>query len=194
MYNPSLAVDVLAQLRNDFPDVTLTMVGRDKGDGSLQEMWKRATSLRVSDRITVMGGVPKAEVPRCLSQGDIFLNTTNVDNMPTSVLEAMACGLCVVSTNAGGLPYLLEHETDALLVAPNDAEAMTAAVRRILLSPALATHLSTQARSKVLALDWSVIAPQWEKLLSSLGTDNSRNHKATTSSTGLRRVDAIDQG
>ncbi len=49
-------------------------------------------------------------------EGDIFLNTTNVDNAPVTVVEAMACGLCIVSTDAGGVPDLVEDEHEALLV------------------------------------------------------------------------------
>ena len=65
-----------------------------------------------------------------MNNGDIFLNTTGVDNAPVSVVEAMACGLCVVSTNVGGIPYLLEHEYDSLLVPSNDPAAMATAVRK----------------------------------------------------------------
>jgi glycosyltransferase involved in cell wall biosynthesis len=100
-----------------------------------------------------------------MNRGDIFLNTTNVDNTPISVIEAMACGLCVVSTNVGGLPYLLENEEDALLVAPGDPEAMATAVRRLLTDAELAERLSRNARRKAEQFDWSVILPRWQALL-----------------------------
>jgi len=165
IYNPTLAPRVVALLAREFPDVHLTMVGPDKGDGSLQATRHLAVELGVADRIAWPGGVPKADVPAWLSQGDIFLNTTNVDNTPVSVLEALACGLCVVSTNVGGIPYLLEHEEDALLVPPNDLEAMAAAVRRVLTEPGLAERLSRNARKKAEGFDWSAVLPQWEELL-----------------------------
>jgi glycosyltransferase involved in cell wall biosynthesis len=165
IYNPTLAPRVVALLAQEFPDVHLTMVGPDKGDGSLQATQRLAAELGVADRIAWPGGVPKADVPVWMSQGDIFLNTTNVDNTPVSVLEALACGLCVVSTDVGGIPYLLEHEEDALLVPPDDAEAMAAAVRRVLTEPGLAERLSRNARKKAEGFDWSVVLPQWERLL-----------------------------
>jgi Glycosyltransferase len=93
------------------------------------------------------------------------LNTSRVDNTPVSVLEAMACGLCVVSTNVGGISYLLEDGHDALLVPSNDPSAMAAAVHRILVEPSLAKHLSYNARKKSEQFDWSNILPQWEALL-----------------------------
>ena len=165
IYNPTSAPRMLAQLVLDFPDIHLIMVGPDKGDGSLQETQQMTEKLGLDSHITFVGGVSKTAVPEWLDKGDIFINTTNVDNTPVSVLEAMASGLCVVSTNVGGIPYLLEHEKDALLVPPDDADAMAKAVQRILTEPKLSEYLSSNARNKVEQFDWSVILPQWKRLL-----------------------------
>jgi glycosyltransferase involved in cell wall biosynthesis len=162
-------------LAQEFPEIHLTMVGPDKGDGSLQRTAQVAAELSVADRVTFSGGVFKTEVPHWLNKCDIFLNTTNVDNTPISVLEAMACGLCVVSTNAGGIPYLLKHEHDALLVPPDDPEAMADAVRRLLTEPGLADRISGNARQKVERFDWSIILPQWETLLISVAANCERS-------------------
>ena len=147
-YNPSLAPAVLALLASDIPDVSLTMIGPDKGDGSLQKTLAVAARLGVSDRLRVIQGVPKEKVGEVLSEADIFLNTTNVDNTPVSVMEAMACGLCVVSTNVGGIPDLVDDGKDGILVPPADPTAMADGVRRILADPALAARLSGNARRK----------------------------------------------
>jgi glycosyltransferase involved in cell wall biosynthesis len=168
IYNPELAVEVLARIRRDFPEARLTMVGPDTGDGSLDHTRSAARRLEVEDRVEFTGGVPKRDVPRWLQKGDIFLNTTNVDNTPTSVLEAMASGLCVVSTNVGGLPYLLDSGEDALLVEPDDVDAMAGAVRTILTDAALASKLSRAAGEKARNTDWSVVLPRWEALLASV--------------------------
>lgn len=165
IYNPSLAPRILAQLVTEFPDIRLTMVGPDKGDGSLQETQQVAAALGVADRIQYPGRVAKQDVPHWLNQGDIFLNTTNVDNTPVSVMEAMASGLCVVSTNVGGLPHLLADEQDALLVEPNNAERAAAAIRRILTQPDLAARLSQNGYDKVRLFDWPLVLQQWQDLL-----------------------------
>ena len=165
IYNPALAPRVLSLLASEFPDIHLTMIGPDKGDGSAQAAWRTAQELKIEDRVNFTGAIPKPEVPEWLNQGDIFLNTTNVDNMPVSMLEAMACGLCVVSTNVGGIPYLVNHQQDALLVPPDDAEAMASAVKRILTEPELAVSLSKHGRLKTEQLDWAVVIIQWERVL-----------------------------
>ncbi|HLU08246.1 MAG TPA: glycosyltransferase family 4 protein [Oceanobacillus sp.] len=161
IYNPSLAVKVVAAL----DDVHLTMIGYDKGDGTLQQAQQLATELGVTERVEFVLGVPHDDVALWLNKGDIFINTTNFDNTPISVLEAMACGLCVVSTNVGGIPYLLDDEHDALLVPANDAGAMADAVRRLLTQPDLAMRLSSNGRAKAESFDWGAIYPQWESLL-----------------------------
>lgn len=168
IYHPQMAPRVIAALCESFPEITLTMLGPDKGDGALQETQAEIENLGLQTKIQIMPGIPKHQVPERLSQFDIFINTTTMDNTPVSVLEAMACGLCIVSTNIGGLPYLLDDGFDALLVPPNDPEAMAAAVRRILTEPGLAERLSRNGRKKAESFDWSVILPQWEALFEGL--------------------------
>lgn len=166
IYNPSLAVRVVASLAKSFPDVHLIMMGPDKGDGSFQATKEVAADLGVTQKVTWTGSVTKEEIPRLLQKGDILLNTPRVDNTPVSVLEAMACGLCIVSTNVGGIPYLLADEHDAILVPDDDEVAMGKAVQRFLTEDGLAERLSMNARQKVEQFDWPLIFPKWERLLS----------------------------
>lgn len=165
IYNPSLGPKTLACLAREVPDIHLTMIGPDTKDGSLQSTMRVASDLNILGRLEVLGPVPKATVPNRLAEADIFLNTASIDNAPVSAVEAMACGLCIVSTNVGGIPYLLEDGQDALLVPPNNPEAMASAVRRVLRDPGLAKRLSRNARRKAERFDWSNILPQWEELL-----------------------------
>ena len=166
VYNPSLAPRVIKVLQPEFPDIHLMMLGPDKGDGSLETMLGEAKKLAVDDKIEIVGKVPHQDIPLRLDRADIFINTTNYDNAPSSLMEAMANGLCIVSTNVGGLPYMIEDGHDGLLVPPNDPDAMADAIKRLLTNPGLAGKLSTNARKKAENYDWSVILPQWEAILS----------------------------
>jgi glycosyltransferase involved in cell wall biosynthesis len=168
MYNPTMAAEVLHQISPEFPNAQLIMVGRDSGDGSLQETIAAARRLGVEGRLKTVPGVPKEKVSDWLNQGDIFLNTTDIDNTPVSLIEAMACGLCVVSTDVGGTGYLVDHERDGLLVPPRDAGAMSAAVRRLLTERGLAASLSANGRRKAETFDWPPIVGAWDELLRSL--------------------------
>jgi glycosyltransferase involved in cell wall biosynthesis len=164
IYNPSLAVKVVAALAGDLPSINLVMIGPDKRDGSFDLARNVAAKLGVLDRITFVGSVPKTTIPDWINRGDILLNTPRIDNTPVSILEAMACGVCIVSTNVGGIPYLIADECDGLLVPDNNAMAMAAAVRRLLGEEGVAGRLSRNGRLKVEQFDWSTVLPQWEQL------------------------------
>ena len=161
IYNPKLAVEVLHKVTLMVPQAELLMIGPDKKDGSFDEVRSTAAAYNLLNRVKYTGAVPKQEVGHYLSKSDIFLNTTKFESFGVSVLEAAACGLCIVTTNVGELPYLWEDGFDALLVPPNDPEAMTAAVKRILEEPGLAEKLSKNARKKAERFDWVEIIPQW---------------------------------
>jgi glycosyltransferase involved in cell wall biosynthesis len=167
IYDPALAPAVLAALGPGFEDVRLTMIGPDKGDGSLQRTRDAARALGVVDRVVIAGAVPKPEIPAMFEGADILLNTARVDNTPVTLLEALAAGLCVVSTRVGGIPWLVNDGVDALLVPPSDPGAMAAAVRRILVEPELAARLSAAGRLRVADFDWSAVLPVWERILTS---------------------------
>jgi glycosyltransferase involved in cell wall biosynthesis len=179
IYNPTLAVRVLALLAPEFPDARLIMVGPDKGGGSMAATRELAEQLGIGERLELPGGIPKTQVPEWLNRGDIFFNTTNIDNTPISVMEAMACGLCIVSTDVGGMPYLLEQGHDALLVPPDDADAMTTALRRILTEAELAGQLSRNARRKAETFDWGIVLPQWEELLEKVAKHDKVNTRVS---------------
>ncbi|MEL7625983.1 MAG: glycosyltransferase family 4 protein [Anaerolineaceae bacterium] len=173
IYNPSMAVRVLYELQNEFPQIHLYMLGPDKGDGSLEEVLMLSDELGVRSKLQVLGHVPHDKVSHWLNMADIFINTSNYDNAPSSLLEAMANGLCVVTTNVGGIPSMASDGVEAMLVEPKDFQAMASAITKILRDPSFANHLSANARRKAEQYNWTVILPQWERLLSSVISQDS---------------------
>ena len=165
IYNPAMAVRAMGVLRESFPGIRLIMAGPDMGDGSLEEARRLCADLGVSDAIEFQGRIPKERVPQWIDQGQIFLNTSHVDNVPVSILEAMASGLPVVSTNVGGIPYLLDDSDTALLVPAKGFEAMAGAVERIVMDAELADSLARNGRDLVESFDWKSVLPRWEDLL-----------------------------
>src|SRR5690606_37260076 len=179
IYNPTLAPQVMDELIKNPPGAAgsatppgplssphLTMIGADTGDGSKAATAATIERLGLDSAVTLQDAVAKRDVAATLTGFDIFINTTDVDNAPISVIEALATGLCVVSTDAGGIPYLLQDGVDALLVPRDDPRAMAAAVRRIIEDPALAERLSRNGRAKAETFDWSRVMPKWRKLIS----------------------------
>ena len=163
-YDPQMAADVLAKLLRNEPDATLCMVGPDK-DGSMEEFRKYIRQNGIENNVKITGRITKDEWIRLSGNYDFFLNTTNVDNTPVSVIEAMALGMCVISTNPGGIPYLLTEGKDALLVRPGDYQAMADKISSLIDDPNLATTLSKLARQKAESFDWNQVREKWLGLL-----------------------------
>ena len=93
----------------------------------------------------------------------------------------MACGLCVVSTDPGGIPYLLEDGQDSLVVPVNNPDAMAAAVERILDSPALTERLSGSGRRKVEGFDAPAVVSRWLNCWIRVGRETLVNQWVKTS-------------
>lgn len=162
IYNPTMAVEVLRLVKNTFPESTLCMVGPDK-DGSLNETKNLESSYDL--KVNFTGRLSKNEWISLSSEFDIFINTTHFDNMPVSVLEAMALGFPVVSTNVGGLSHLLEDKKDAVLINDNDATSMANAIIELTNNGDLAKILSHNARAKALRFDWNLLKENWKEIL-----------------------------
>lgn len=173
IYNPVLAVHIVDCLRERYPHIHLWIVGPDKGDGTLEKVKQAIAALQLDQQIEIVGGVPKAEVPAWMDKADILLNTTNVDNTPVSLIEAMASGLCIVSTNVGGIPALVHDGQEGLLVPAEDAGRMAEAVVRVMEEPGLGASLSRQAQAAARRFDWEMVLRQWHEVLVSALHDAS---------------------
>lgn len=163
-YNPLMAIRVFAAVRNKLGVGELCMVG-PADPAMLVKIKTLAWKMGVIQHVTFTGRLSKPEWITLSSGYDIFINTTNADNMPVSIIEAMALGFPIVSTNAGGLPYLIENGQDGLLVEIGDAEAMADKIAEIIRNPDLSAKLSQNARNKAQTFDWEIVKELWKDLL-----------------------------
>ena len=164
VYNPSLALEVIEQLYKKYPEVELCMVGPDR-DGTLLQLKERVQSLGLQKHVSFLGKLDKKDWLTLSKEYDIFINTTNVDNTPVSIIEAMALGLPIVSTNVGGLPFLIEDTKDGLLVDPNNSAQMVEKITYIYNNPGVAEQLSLHGRQKAESFDWNRISSTWKRSL-----------------------------
>jgi glycosyltransferase involved in cell wall biosynthesis len=91
----------------------------------------------------------------------IVLNASLVDNTPNSLLEAMACGVPIVSTNVGGIPFLVQHAVTAMLVPAQDPDALADAMCTVLDDPLLAARLVENGLHVAQRCEWSNVYPLW---------------------------------
>jgi len=163
-YNPNMAADALVELLKIFPDAELCMVGPDK-DSSRVEFENYVREKGIENHIRISGKLEKEAWIRLSENFSFFINTTNVDNTPVSVIEAMALGMCVISTNPGGLPYLLDDGIDSFMVKPGDSKAMADQINNLINNPQLARSISQKARQKAQSFDWEQVRQKWIELL-----------------------------
>jgi glycosyltransferase involved in cell wall biosynthesis len=160
LYNVGCVLRAFALIQKQVPDATLT-VAADGWMRSELEQLSRDLGLRNAEFI---GGVPFADMPEMYNSADIYLTATDLDNMPSSIVECLAAGLPVVTTDAGGIPYIVTHEETCLMIARNDHEAMAAAALRLLEEPEFAVRIARNAREHCRRFSWPVVQQEWLKL------------------------------
>lgn len=130
----------------------------------------QAQALGLADSVEFTGPLGREVMAQRLARARVALNASRADNMPNSVLEAMACGVPVVSTAVGGVPWVLKDGASGLLVAVDDPEAMARALRRVLSDESLACRLAAAAREDVQAYGWPRVRAQWVAVYAALRT------------------------
>jgi L-malate glycosyltransferase len=154
LYDNATALRAFVLIRKVHPSARLTIAGSGPERQALQQ---QVYELGVGDAVTFAGRVENSDMPALYKTVTIALNPSLADNMPISILEALASGVPVVSTNVGGVPYLVEDETTALLVPAGDHEAMAAACLRLLAKPELAARLMQAGQELVREFAWNQV-------------------------------------
>jgi glycosyltransferase involved in cell wall biosynthesis len=164
VYNPLMALEVLEKLLVHFPEAELCMVGPDK-DGSLKQCKEYVLKKGLKEKVKFTGVLTKPEWHALSEHYDFFINTATIDNTPVSVIEAMALGLVVVSTNVGGVPYLISDNKNGLLIDNADVNGMVDKIRWLMDHPTQAGQLALHARKHVEEFDWELVKFKWFKIL-----------------------------
>ena len=118
--------------------------------------------------VEFVGKIANEEMPKIYDSADIYLNSSLVDNMPLSIIEAFAAGIPVVSSNAGGIPYLIEDGKTGMLVELNDAREMADKTIFLLQNQQVADNIILSARKEVLKYTWENTRRKWTEFYKSL--------------------------
>ena len=185
LYNVPTTIRAFRLVQDRWPDASLTLVG-----GGPQEMELRALTEQLRLRnVTFAGRVKPDDIAGFYAANDIYIQSPNIDNMPTSVLEAFASGLPVVSTEAGGVPAILTHGQHGLLAKLADYETLGHHVLRLLDNPAYARTLARAAYATTHACTWPSVREQWLRAYQSV-----RSASAATASRRRRELHAEAEG
>jgi glycosyltransferase involved in cell wall biosynthesis len=157
LYNVACSLRAFARIQQRFPEARLTIAGGGRQRPYLEAL---ARELRLQN-VEFRGFVPPDKMSELYDEAHIFLNSSNIDNMPGSILDSFACGLPVVSTNAGGIRCIITHGRTGLLVPKNDYEAMASWAIRLFETPELAQSVVRNAYEETPAYTWRAVREMW---------------------------------
>ena len=156
LYDNATALRAFKIVQSQWPMALLTIAGSGPEEHHLREL---AVELGLGDTVRFAGRLDRDAMAALYRSADIVLNPSLADNMPNSVLEALASGVPVVSTNVGGVPYIVQDQVTALLVPPADPSAMAAACLHILGDDGFWQRLSAAGLAEVQRYTWPRVAP-----------------------------------
>lgn len=153
IYDIESVLKAFRRIQERHPESSLDVAG----SGSQRQYLEGLVSQWGLRNVSFLGHVAHDALPKLYENCDIFLNASRVDNFPGALVEASAAGLIVVSTCAGGIPYIYENEKNALLVDVGAWEALADAVERLVESPSLGLGLSREALMVVEQCHWTQV-------------------------------------
>ncbi len=169
-YNVECALRAFALVLEQYPNARLLVAG----DGSQRNKLRELADTLPPSSVDFLGAVEPQQMPALYDRADIFVNASDVDNQPLSIIEAFACGLPVVTTDAGGIPYMIAEGQTGLMVGRGDHKALADRVIRLIGDPELASSLALRAREECRRYSWMAVRGRWLRLYHEL----ARKHLA----------------
>lgn len=154
IYDVPTALRAFAMIRRVHPQAKLTVAGSGP---KLDELRQLCVELKIEDTVRFTGRLDNEDIAGLYREADILLNPSLADNMPISLLEAMASGVPIVSTNVGGIPYLVENGSSAMLVPPRRPDEMAECALRLLDDPDLAERLRAAGLEVARRYTWPIV-------------------------------------
>jgi len=159
-------LDAWARVVAEAAGARLTLAGNDE----VERTRETVARLGLSSSVTVREWLSPAQVQELLATAHVLTLPSRNEGQPMSVLEAMARGLCVVATAVGGIPDLVEDGTSALLVPPDDVDALAKALWTVLTDAPTRHRLGDAALHRArFAFDVEVVAGRFDALYRELG-------------------------
>lgn len=151
IYDIPTALRAFAIIVRSKPGARMTIAGTGPEEASLVELCRE---LGVRGSVKFAGRLDNDGIEDLYEHADVFVNSSLVDNMPNSILEALASGVPVVSSDVGGIPFMVEHDRTAVLVHPRDPHAMARAVLDLIDDPVRSERLARAGRAAVQTYGW----------------------------------------
>ena len=186
-YGVDLVLQAFSLIQKQIPKAELIVAG----DGSQRVALEKLAGDLELQQVSFVGRVEHDGIVDLYQRADVFLNGSEIDNQPLSILEAFACGLPVVTTDAGGIPDMVSHGETGCVVRRGDDEGMAEEALRLLHQPGLAHAMIERAREECSKYSWEDLRDQWTQLYDDLA--NSHVTSPTGQTAGTSRFGKLMQ-
>lgn len=157
IYDNATVLRAFARIRAALPRAHLTVAGSGPENQALHRL---AAHLQIEDAVDFCGRQDNDRMAERFRHADVLLNASLADNMPISLLEAMASGVPIVTSNVGGIPYVVKHDETALLVPARSPQAMAEAALRLAADAALRARLREAGVKAAASYTWDRVRPR----------------------------------
>ena len=168
-YNVGCTVRAFQIVQQACPEAQLLLAGRGNQEAQIRKLVRK---LRVPN-VTFLGYLDRTQMHELYRSGDICVSSSNVDNFPGSLLESFLFGVPIVTTNAGGIPYMVEHGVSARMVEKNDHEAFAREIMYLLRNPDAARRQAAAAQQSLDEYRWESVRQDWLDVLGALGAKSA---------------------
>lgn len=146
IYNPEMAVEVIRVLKHEYKYENIKLYIAGTNMGSRKKIENLINNYNLSSNIEIVGFVTDDDKLKYAQMCDIYMCTNRIDNAPVSFLEMLSLGLPIVSTNVGGIPYIVKDGESALLVSSEDYKAMAKSINTLITNPELGRQLAENGK------------------------------------------------
>jgi len=168
MYNTECLLRAFRIVQKRFPAAVLSVAG----DGSQARRLRDLVDEWSVSGVRFLGAIAHADLPALYAAHDLYINSSSVDNFPGALVEAACSGLPIVTTGAGGIPWMIRNHERGIVVELNDDKALAAGVIDIIENPKLGQRLAREARTWAEQFSWNHVFP---KLMACYGSSSVAN-------------------
>lgn len=155
-------IDIISKLSEEIPELSLVIAGDGEARESLE---KQAKELNIEHKIRFAGRLSKEALGAAIKGSDLFVYNTSYEGLPHQLLEVMELGVPIVTTNIPGNREVLNDGVEAILVNPDDQEALISSIKRVLQNQQLRDRLTQNARLRTKDFDKEVVTKNLVALL-----------------------------
>ncbi|MCK4622624.1 MAG: glycosyltransferase family 4 protein [Desulfuromonadales bacterium] len=153
IYNHECILKAFRRIKKHYPEAVLRVAGGGSEEAKLKALVKEFCV----EGVEFLGALSHDQLAAVYDDSDIMINASRADNFPGSILEAFLCGIPVVTTTVGGIPYMVKDGETGILVGPDNDSQLAEGACRLLEDPTLAKNIAANARRYAEGFGWSEV-------------------------------------